>query len=256
MIVEYHNCPLCRSEAITTARVADCTRHKIYSEGLPKTLIWMECTTCGHSFTRNYFDAEGFALLMSKTNPQQIVGGLQVETQREISARIVDRVSQVGPQSGRWLDVGFGNGSLLMTAAEYGFEPHGIDLRAESVQQMRARGVEAECIDITQLKADKPFDVISMMDVLEHMPYPKQALHRARALLKNGLLVVCCPAYDCMAWREADAAGVNPYWIEIEHFHNFSRSRMVSLLKETGFRPLKYTVSQRWRLGMEIIARA
>lgn len=51
------------------------------------------------------------------------------------------------------------------------------------------------------------------------------------------------------------AQQANPYWGELEHFHNFGGARLYSLLEAHGFQPLHYTISQRYRVGMEIIAR-
>jgi hypothetical protein len=50
------------------------------------------------------------------------------------------------------------------------------------------------------------------------------------------------------------ANGANRYWGEIEHYHNFSRGRLYALLKEHGFQPVEYSVSERHRAGMEVIA--
>ncbi len=44
-----------------------------------------------------------------------------------------------------------------------------------------------------------------------------------------------------------------PYWMELEHYHNFGRKRLYSLLHDQGFKPVNYSVSQRYRMGMEII---
>jgi hypothetical protein len=48
---------------------------------------------------------------------------------------------------------------------------------------------------------------------------------------------------------------VNPYWGEIEHYHNFGRRRLYALLEEHGFEPARYGVSFRYRACMEVIAR-
>jgi hypothetical protein len=69
------------------------------------------------------------------------------------------------------------------------------------------------------------------------------------------VLFVSMPNYDCMAWRLLDAGNANPYWGELEHFHNFSRARLSALLSEQGFEPVQYAVSERYRVCMEIIAR-
>ena len=83
----------------------------------------------------------------------------------------------------------------------------------------------------------------------------REALIDARRLLRPvGALVISCPAYASPAWEEADRLGLNPYWGEIEHFHNFSRERLYSLIREVGLTPRRYAVSERYRFGMEVIA--
>ena len=117
-------------------------------------------------------------------------------------------------------------------------------------------GVEVHCVDIASLNGDGRFSVVSMADVLEHMPFPKVGLTAARRLLKDGgVLFISMPNFGCPLWQFLDSQRTNPYWSEIEHFHNFSRARLYALLKEMGFTPLGYDVSQRYRVCMEIVAR-
>ena len=63
------------------------------------------------------------------------------------------------------------------------------------------------------------------------------------------------PNLDSSMWRSLDAQNANPYWPELEHYHNFSRPRLYILLEETGFTPLRYGVSERYRACMDEIAR-
>ena len=50
-----------------------------------------------------------------------------------------------------------------------------------------------------------------------------------------------------------DARGTNPYWGELEHFHNFSRDTLHRLLRDTGFRPVHYAVSERFAHVAQLI---
>jgi 2-polyprenyl-3-methyl-5-hydroxy-6-metoxy-1,4-benzoquinol methylase len=194
------------------------------------------------------------AEIFQRTNPGQQPGAA-FEQNRMVSARIVERVARHAA-CGAWLDVGFGNGSLLFTAQEWGFRPMGLDLRPASVEALQRLGIDARCAELTTLDEAGAFAVISLADVLEHMPFPKHGLAAAHRLLRpDGVLFVSMPNYDCMAWRLLDASSANPYWGELEHFHNFSRARLSALLIEQGFEPVQYAVSERYRVCMEIIAR-
>jgi SAM-dependent methyltransferase len=163
---------------------------------------------------------------------------------------------QLSSPRGRWLDVGFGNGALLTTAAEFGFHVVGLDLREGHVRLMRQFGYEAQAVEFESYRPNDPFDVISMADVLEHMPFPKPALRHAWALLREGgILFLSMPNSDSFLWTLLTRQGMNPYWGEIEHYHNFGRERLYALLAECGFEPVRYGVSVRYRACMEVLAR-
>jgi protein O-GlcNAc transferase len=258
----YDACPLCAAPGIRELRQADCAGHALYTPAIPPSMTWMQCDSCQHTFTEGYWTAEALAAIFAKTHPNQKPGA-DMERNRGIAARIVDKVAArfigVPSTEDAWLDVGFGNGALLFTAAEYGFHPVGLDLRPDSVTALERIGIEAHCCNLAQFiySSSRDFAVVSMADVLEHMPFPKDGLVRARALLRDdGLLFISCPNAESPLWALWEAQGVNPYWQEIEHYHNFTRTRLYALLRVTGFEPIAYSASERYRCGMEVMARA
>ncbi len=251
--VRYVCCPLCGGEDIPATLAADCTKHALYQPALPPVMNWHECASCGHVFTEGYFDDAALGVIFAKTHQNQTVGH-DMERQRPVSARMVERVARRA-SNGPWLDVGFGNGSLLFAAEEWGFTPVGLDLRKDNVAVLQSLGYEAHCLPIEALDGDGRYSVVSMADVLEHMPFPKTGLLAARRLLHpGGALFLSMPNMDTMVWRLLHANKVNPYWGEIEHYHNFSRRRLYALLEEHGFQPVEYGVSERYRACMEVVA--
>lgn len=254
--IPYHACPLCEAPDAVEIIVADCSGHPMYKPGLPAMQRWLECWNCGHVFVDGYFTAAALQLLFSSTQANQVPGH-QVENQRSVWAHVLDAVATQRPSlGGRWLDVGFGDGSLLSTAEEYGYDVVGVDARADSVRLMAEAGYEAHALEFDAFRAAQPFDVVSMADVLEHVPFPKASLRHAHGLLRpEGLLFLSMPNADAYVWRVLNEQGVNPYWAEIEHYHNFGRKRLYALLEECGFRPVRYGVSARYVACMEIIAR-
>ena len=250
----YEACPLCASKRFGLLKTADCSTHLLYRPEINPQMRWLACEDCDHVFTDGYFTDDALTAIFSKTQDSQKPGA-DYEAKRYLSAKIVARVAPY-VQRGTWLDVGFGNGSLLFTATEWGFRSIGLDLRPASVEAMRALGYEAHCERLETFQCDGAVDVLSMADVLEHMPFPRDGLAAASRLLReDGVLFLSMPHYDCTAWRLLDRDKLNPYWNEIEHYHNFSRTRLVELLEGHGFTPLSYGVSERYRACMEIVAR-
>lgn len=252
--IAYAACPLCGSAEIQFHMEADTTHHALYKPAMPKTMKWRSCSGCGHVFTEGYYTEEMLGIVFSDTQANQRVG-YDLEGQRKVSAHIVERVAARAGR-GDWLDIGFGNASLLFTAAEWGFTPVGVDLRKDNVETLRKLDMEAHCLPIEEMEGGAGrYSVVSMADVLEHMPFPKAGLDAARRLLlPGGVLFVSMPNMDSMVWRALDASGSNPYWGEIEHYHNFSRQRLYRLLDEHGFSPVHYDISERYRCCMEVIA--
>jgi SAM-dependent methyltransferase len=234
-------------------RVGDASGHALYQPAISPRIVWLRCADCNHVFRNGYYTETACAILFSRTHVNQQLGH-DIEGQRQVSARMIEKVLPYKP-AGEWLDVGFGNGSLLFTAEEYGFTPVGLDLREDNVAKLSRFGIQGYCQDLTRLEFDGRFSVISMADVLEHMPFPIAGLQAAHRLLEEGgIAFLSMPNSEAMVWRALTSARKNPYWGEIEHYHNFSRTRLYALLGECGFTPLRYGISERYRACMEIVA--
>ncbi len=257
----YTSCPLCDAPSIHEYFVADWTFHTRWRDPLNGLIVWMICDGCKHIFTNGYFTEDALEVVFDTPQPAVTVG-VDIEGSRKVSAPMVDKaVRQIGLPNGRtWLDVGFGNGSLLMTAKEYGFSPFGVDLRETCTEALGKFGIPAHCGTIESVIAQgavpvKP-TVISMADVIEHVPYPLEVLRSARRLIDDkGVLFVSMPNAGAPLWEHWNSARINPYWYEIEHYHNFTRERLYDALEETGFRPVDYGISWRYRCCMEVLAR-
>ncbi len=268
----FERCPLCAApvEQGEPYKVATCTAHPLYNPALPATLRWQRCGECGHIFTESYWSDAGERVLFASALPWQTPDTTQSERLRNLWAPTVTAVAErlcatrgrenvfgtIGDKRPRWLDVGFGNGALVMAADEFGFDATGIDVRSEPVERMQALGYAGICARFDKVELDGSVDVLSMADALEHMPDPHAALEKSRALLYGeGLLYISCPNSETSTWRLWEAAGTNPYWGELEHYHNFSRSSLLALLDRHGFGVVHYGVSARYYSCMEITAR-
>ena len=170
----YIKCPLCNEQEINVHKTGNCSKHPLYNNKISSNIVWKKCEKCNHVFTEGYYSEKSLELIFSKTNELQKVGG-PVEKNRHISSRIIEKIIP-SISSGIWLDVGFGNGSLLFTAKEYGFRPIGLDLRKKNVDQIKYLGIEAYCEDLENFKLKEKCSVISLADVLEHAPFPKKIL--------------------------------------------------------------------------------
>jgi 2-polyprenyl-3-methyl-5-hydroxy-6-metoxy-1,4-benzoquinol methylase len=70
-------------------------------------------------------------------------------------------------------------------------------------------------MEITAIEQPGSFSVISMADVLEHMPFPKVAIAKAHELLApGGVFFISCPNADSIVWNALTDVDLNPYWQE------------------------------------------
>lgn len=100
------------------------------------------------------------------------------------------------------LDVGCFNGDFLAwlpgTWKKFGIEPN-----RDAQKVCAGRGVEIVGTTLEDTHAlPRPMDVISMIDVIEHLDRPLDALAKLRRWLDaQGTMVLCTGATDSMAWR-------------------------------------------------------
>ena len=114
----------------------------------------------------------------------------------EINPLRLDWISTVAPLKGkRVLDVGCGGGILADAMARKGASVLGIDLagKALKVAQLHAleaqtEGVQYREISAEALAAEQPgsFDVVTCMEMLEHVPDPSSIVKACAALVKPG----------------------------------------------------------------------
>ena len=260
----YACCPLCDSVRMRHVGAAATTSYVNWHDRLPPTLDWMRCDDCGHVFTQHYWTEAGLAEVFRKSHPSQVAGG-DPDQKRQIWRPTVQNAlrllggyasAMAGPAMPTWLDVGCGDGALVMAASEFGFAALGLDARAEPVAAIQRLGYAAAQSEFMAARAEAPVSVISMFDVLEHMIFPRSALAHAHDLLApGGLLIISLPNMDSSSWRLMDQASANPYWMEIEHHHNFTRASLSALLARQGFAVELFDIPGRYKAQMELYAR-
>jgi len=133
----------------------------------------------------------------------------------------------------RYLDIGCGFGGMLVAFAEKGYDVQGIELdhirvglaRSNLSDVAAASVVETGSIlDPSYIAAQRPFDVITCIDVIEHVADVDTALENAVSLLRpGGLFYLEIPNKDAMDFILSDGHfslfGITqlPRWAAIEY---------------------------------------
>lgn len=146
-------------------------------------------------------------------------------------------VLENGPRAGRALDVGCAAGFCMKVLDELGFEVHGVEPSGEIGRHARERfgfdTVHVGTLEDSSHQRDS-FDLITMWDVIEHVPDPRALLLEARELLKTGGLLVL----ETQNVDSAFARLLGPRWHHYkhgEHIYHFNPATVRALVTSVGF---------------------
>jgi SAM-dependent methyltransferase len=117
------------------------------------------------------------------------------EAERDLVAE-AEAILKVLPESEGWLlDVGCAGGAFMAEAQRAGFRVTGLELNEAQANAARARGLEVITGRIEDVSGPRgPFDVVTLLDCLEHIPAPLSALQKVAAWLRpSGVVFIRGP---------------------------------------------------------------
>jgi SAM-dependent methyltransferase len=132
------------------------------------------------------------------------------------------------PAGARVLDAGCGSGRTLVELVDYG-EVSGIELNTDAAKLASDRGLgEVHVGRLEELPWDDgTFDLITCLDVIEHVPDDITALRELRRVGRpGGWLLVTAPAYQAL-WSQHDEAN--------HHYRRYSRSKLRGAARSAGW---------------------
>jgi len=140
-----------------------------------------------------------------------------------------------GSTEGRLMEIGCAYGFFLQEAQSH-FRVFGVEVSPDAVRFAQARGLDVVCGFPSEEIFEKkgPFDVVVMLDVIEHLPNPAEVLGLIhRHLSPEGRLVLTTGDWGAPVSRLMRAA-----WRLMtppQHMFFFTRKSMCGLLQRTGF---------------------
>lgn len=147
-------------------------------------------------------------------------------SRRALAVRLIRSLGKRHPAI---LDAGCGTGWNLAEFGRLG-EARGIDVSAKAIEFCHRRGLRnvTRCPVEAMTVEDGAMDVVTCLDVLEHVPNPHQALREIRRVLKpHGTLILMVPALRLL-WSQHDEA--------LCHLRRYDAADLREELEEAGFR--------------------
>jgi len=239
-LFEYRNCPGCGQndfEVLFESNMkADDFQEAVESVYMILGRRWgrhVKCQSCKFIYVNPIYKASEINKAYSQRKSVDV--SIIRENRLRASESQVGLVKQY--KNGTYLlDIGCGEGFFLFNASRAGYITKGIELSQDAVEYARREfglDVEAKPFEELQFPEDH-FDVITLWQVLEHMPYPRMILKEVRRILKpGGLLVVSTPNIEGIP-----AKILRKRWWNIRrlHINQFTTKTLTNILKNAGLK--------------------
>lgn len=138
---------------------------------------------------------------------------------------------------GSLLDIGCGGGYLVRASLRRGWEASGVDPSAAAYaiamqeEDLAGRITIAHTADLAKATVSK-LNVVTMLDVVEHLPEPVSVMRDALSLLTpGGTLFVTTPRFDGPLYRKQRERYVQ---FKSDHVHYFTETTLARVVEAAG----------------------
>lgn len=151
-------------------------------------------------------------------------------------------VQNLGARTGQWLDIGCSAGFVVKVAQDLGYDAYGVDVESHGIEFAR-KTLGLENVRQGMLEDQNYpsgfFDVISIYDVIEHVPdLNKFVAEISRILSKEGILDIRTPdeGHWAVPKNRINWNAVQPS----EHLYYFNSKTLTMLLQKYGLKVVKH----------------
>lgn len=251
------SCLICHSSNIDT-----------YFHLKSNDLVALKCEECGHVFVNNspitsdniadfytMDDFKGQRKLQNETWYTDYYSDCFTNYEDKLNSSLVLKQFREKteyfelnfPHGGRLLDVGCATGVFLDMMRKKGWDVEGLEISDELASYARKTfSLNIHVKDLTREKLNsEPFNVITLFDVIEHIPDPNLMISACRDLIvDNGVLLLRTPTEEGLLrdiakviYRMSLTKIEFPmlWFYSFEHIHSFSLNTLNAILKRHGF---------------------
>ncbi|HEX8173186.1 MAG TPA: methyltransferase domain-containing protein [Thermoanaerobaculia bacterium] len=162
-----------------------------------------------------------------------------------------DLLRRTIPPGATVLDLGCGNGRLSRMAAPLSARVIGVDMSPSNIARAHALGVPANVEYVAgngfELAAQRHYDVVLLVHVLEHLDRPDEVLSLLRD--HSSALVVEVPNFEADPLNSVRATVGSPFYADADHVREYTPRVLREQLERNGFRVVEEEIR-----GASIIA--
>jgi len=215
-------CPVCNSKEIDL--YSHCTDLSISKEQFSIT----KCRNCSFLFTNprpslqeigKYYQSEEY--ISHSNSTKGLINSLYHLVRTYTLNKKLNLINSFFPKKGNLLDIGCGTGYFLTKCKKDGWQIKGTEPEEQARTHAEKATQTSIYSNIEKIGGEKPFEVITMWHVLEHVHNLNEAFEKIVSLLKEkGKLIIAVPnptSYDAKHYKMTWAA-----WDIPRHLYHFT----------------------------------
>ncbi len=238
-MIDMKTCPVCGSDRSRTIRQAtfdpsriDSSDFRITDNRYGHCWTFKRCLNCRMVYSSPAPEPGDLVRFYSLLDDREY--GAEAEGRAKNFQAILESLGRTARPEGRLLDIGSANGLFIHLARKQGYQAEGIEPSASLVEEARTRyGIELFPGTLEEYQTEKSFDIVTLLDLIEHIAEPVRFLNRINRLMNpDGILVIVTPDIDSLAARLLRRR----WWHHrIAHINFFPLKTLSRLLDQCGF---------------------
>lgn len=148
------------------------------------------------------------------------------------------------------LDYGCGVGTISLYLASLGHDVIGLDVSKNAIKMARASAKSLKIknakffilnkLDCNKMK--KAFDLVLMIEVIEHVPNDKKVMKEvSNYLKKNGYLILTTPSIEAPLYK---LGLLKSFDNRVGHIRRYTQLNLIQLIEEAGIKTIKLSTHE------------